>query len=53
MTVKMLYNIGKAFMHERARRRFEFLGCKPDYNREYMLSKLDADVLPSDMGGHG
>ena len=37
MTVKMLYNIGKAFMHERARRRFEFLGSKQDANRDYLL----------------
>lgn len=53
MTVKMLYNIGKAFMHERARRRFEFMGCNKEMNREYLLTKLDADVLPNDMGGHG
>ena len=49
-TVKMLYKMVSPFMHERSRRKFHFLGDDYNTNRAFLLSKMNNDQLPSDLG---
>ena len=50
-TVKLTYNMCSPFIHERSRKKFVFLGDNYNTNRDYLLSRIDEDQLPSDFGG--